>query len=241
MAADQHAAEVDPVARILPLLPLPHLDREFDYLMPQELDADARPGVRVRERVAGRLVAGFLLSRIARSDQPGNLGRLARVVSPERVLTDEILALADEVATRYAGTRADVLRLAVPPRHARVEAEEPRGTEPPPPPEVDRTAWDRYRHGENFLDALVAGRAPRAAWQVLPGDDWPRRLAELAALVAAGGRAAVLVVPDQRDLDRVHTACVELAGADPVVGLAAGLGPAERYRRWLAALRGSAR
>ncbi|MGV9743324.1 primosomal protein N' [Rhodococcus zopfii] len=241
MGADRLAAETDPVARVLPLLPLPHLDREFDYLIPRELDADARPGVRVRVRFSGRLVDGFLLSRIATSDHPGRLGWLDRVVSPERVLTDEIAALADEVATRYAGTRADVLRLAVPPRHARVEAETPVTASPPGAPDVDRQAWTRYRFGDHFLDALAAGRSPRAAWQALPGEDWPRRLAELAALTAAGGRAAVIVVPDQRDLDRVLAACENVAGADHVVGLSAGLGPAVRYRRWLSALRGTAR
>ncbi|MFL1593456.1 primosomal protein N' [Rhodococcus ruber] len=241
MATDRTAAETDPVARILPLLPLPHLDREFDYLIPREFDAEARPGVRVRVRFAGRLVDGFVLSRAATSEHTGRLGWLDRVVSPEVVLTPEIAALADAVAARYAGTRADVLRLAVPPRHARVEAEDPPPAPPPTAPEIDRTAWSRYRHGENFLDALAAGRAPRAAWQALPGEDWPRRLAELAASVAATGHAAVLVVPDQRDLDRVVTACTDLAGADCVVGLAAGLGPAVRYRRWLAALRGTAR
>ncbi|MGW5286907.1 primosomal protein N' [Rhodococcus pyridinivorans] len=241
MAADFDAAEVDPVARVLPLLPVPHLDREFDYLIPRDLDADARPGVRVRVRFAGRLVDGFLLARAATSDHTGKLGRLDRVVSSEQVLTPEIAALAEEVATRYAGTRADVLRLAVPPRHARVEAEASRTPEPPPVPEIDPAAWGRYRHGENFLEALGGGRAPRASWQALPGEDWPRRLAELAALTLASGKAAVLVVPDQRDLDRLVKACADVAGADHVVGLAAGLGPAERYRRWLAALRGSAR
>ncbi|MGC5161581.1 primosomal protein N' [Rhodococcus sp. DT1] len=240
-AADTRAAEVDPVGRVLPLLSVPHLDREFDYLIPHHLDADARPGARVRVRFAGRLVDGFLLSRTATSEHPGKLGALDRVVSAEPVLTPEIAALADEVATRYAGTRADVLRLAVPPRHARVEAEEPRPVDPPAVPAFDRGPWARYRHGENFLEALSSGRAPRAAWQALPGEDWPTRLAELAALTAAAGRAAVLVVPDQRDLDRVLAACVHVAGAEHVVGLTAGLGPAERYRRWLAALRGSAR
>jgi primosomal protein N' (replication factor Y) len=48
------------------------------------------------------------------------------------------------------------------------------------------------------------------------------------------------MVPDQRDLDRVLAECVRLVG-DSAVGLAAGLGPAARYRRWLAALRGTAR
>lgn len=102
------------------------------------------------------------------------------------------------------------------------------------------TEWSRYRHGASFLSALAAGKGPRAAWQALPGEDWARRLAEVAAVVAGGGRGVVVMVPDQRDLDRVLAACTELVG-EGAVGLAAGLGPAARYRRWLAALRGTAR
>lgn len=460
-----------PIARVLPLLTPAHLDRDFDYLVPPELDEIARPGVRVRVRFAGRLVDGYLLSRHTETEHPGKLVRLERVVSAEQVLTPEILRLATTVAARCAGTRADVLRLAIPPRHARVEnggrgknepvgagevtpdnpgepatddtdtgmpsraarPEEigpPRPPAPPPPaaeparddsgrppvrtratagdarrpppgaaqvagdtrwvrpggerepgsvqragadrgqpggreqraaaeeeqptrtadeaggdirraptgvvraagradrrgtdarqtptgaepvaratedvcagstgaavggdrqqtiglpggrPEhpadpaetreapggqpgrhehgatgrerqlgpagadvenvpagVDVAAWRRYRHGESFLTALAGRRGPRAAWQALPGENWARRLAELAATVVAGGRSAILMVPDQRDLDRVLRECISLVG-DAAVGLSAGLGPAARYRRWLAVLRGTAR
>src|SRR5574340_536422 len=191
------------------MLPLAHLDREFDYLIPRELDEAARPGVRVRVRFAGRLVDGFLVGRSAASDHPGKLGWLDRVVSPEQVLTPEIGRLVAAVAARYAGTRADVLRLAVPPRHARVEAEEAASAAPVAAPEVDRPAWARYRHGAAFVDALAAGRNPRSVWQVLPNENWPLRLAELAGTAAAGGTGAVLVLPDQRDVDRVLTACTD--------------------------------
>ncbi|MET8800797.1 primosomal protein N' [Nocardia sp. NPDC004568] len=456
----------NPIARVLPLLTPAHLDRDFDYLVPPELDDTARPGVRVRVRFAGRLVDGYLLSRHAESDHPGKLVRLERVVSAEQVLTPEILRLATTVATRCAGTRADVLRLAIPPRHARVENGGPAkksadadgptvattgaaasgtagtdpearpggnngpgtdartqaeagmgpgadagvrvgagsgvnigsgadtgpgrdfgpgvdagsgaaigpGVEPGPetemgpgteagpdtemgpdtdartradagtrpgvgsgagvgarvagsgvdigpgtvhgrsaghdagtstevsgPPRVGRTGgsgdaavplrvveapgaaaasgepggspvhdpdtagagpraadhsdaagraapspgvdlggWRRYRHGDAFVTALASRRGPRAAWQALPGEDWARRLAELAAVVVADGRSAILMVPDQRDLDRVLRECERLVG-DAAVGLSAGLGPAARYRRWLAVLRGTAR
>ncbi|WP_345341866.1 primosomal protein N' [Rhodococcus olei] len=241
MTAAREAAAELPVARVLPLLPLPHLDREFDYLIPRELDEQARPGVRVRVRFAGRLVDGYLLARAESSTHTGKLGWLDRVVSAEQVLTPELVVLVDAVAARYAGTRADVLRLAIPPRHARVEAE------PPPVPaealagEIDPQPWAAYRYGESYLSAVTAGRGPRAVWQALPGEDWPRRLAELAAAVAHRGRSAVLVVPDQKDLDRVAQACTDVLGDALVAPLAAGLGPAVRYRRWLAALRGTAK
>lgn len=221
---------------MLPLLPLPHLDREFDYLVPAVFDSDAKPGVRVRIRFAGRLVDGYITSRVASSEHKGKLGFLERVVSPEQVLTPEVSDLVSAVAHRYAGTRADVLRLAVPPRHAKVESE--------PVPEcaeitaeVDAAGWEHYTHGAAFVGALRAGRSPRAVWQALPGEDWPRRIAELAAITACAGRSVVVVVPDQRDLDRMAAACESIAGADAVVALSAGLGPAKRYRRWLSALR----
>ncbi|HZE30344.1 MAG TPA: primosome assembly protein PriA, partial [Actinoallomurus sp.] len=116
-------AETLPVARVAVDMPLPHLDRPFDYLVPVTLDAAAVPGCRVRVRFAGQLVDGFLLDRAETSEHEGRLAYLERVTSPEPVLAPEIAALAREVADRYAGTLADVLRLAVPPRHARVEAE----------------------------------------------------------------------------------------------------------------------
>ena len=49
----------------------------------------------------------------------------------------------------------------------------------------------------------------------------------------------LIVVPDARDLDRVHAALTE-TGLDHVC-LTAVLGPAERYRRWLAVRRGLVR
>ncbi|WP_067478344.1 primosomal protein N' [Nocardia amamiensis] len=367
---------------MLPLLAPAHLDRDFDYLVPPELDELAQPGVRVRVRFAGRLVDGYLLARLADSDHEGKLVTLERVVSGERVLTPEILELATAVAARYAGTRADVLRLAIPPRHARtesggtkksadsaaaqvvsiassdlttaravgdeadgeftaetgcaptssaelgqvtgvsvakpsmspdsaeaqgesaasadvehdsggpntgsagsaepgesrsasskageqhhpVESSSADGSSEVPSPvagmtgeqrdaviedlssrpraqsgvDVDIAPWERYVHGAAFVAALAQRKGARAAWQALPGEDWARRLAELAAVVAGQGRSAIIMVPDQRDLDRVLTECVRLVG-DAAVGLAAGLGPAARYRRWLAVLRGSAR
>ncbi|GII90286.1 primosomal protein N' [Sinosporangium siamense] len=117
------AAASLPVARVAVDNPLPHLDRLFDYLVPEALDATAVPGCRVRVRFAGKLADGFLMERVATTDHKGTLTPLDRVVSPEPVVTPEIAGLARAVADHYAGTLADVFRLAVPPRHARVEGE----------------------------------------------------------------------------------------------------------------------
>jgi primosomal protein N' (replication factor Y) (superfamily II helicase) len=258
-------AAVLPVARVAVDIPLAHLDRPFDYLVPERLAGQAVPGCRVRVRFAGQLTDGYLLERAAASEHPGQLARLERVVSPEPVLSPEIAALAREVADRYAGTMADVLRLAIPPRHARTESAlaQPAGAEPGAvtgPDDaagvdgaagVNRTAgvngaagpgpWSRYRAGPAFLDALASGRAPRAVWSALPGPQWPDEIACAAGTAAAAGRGVLMVVPDTRDLSLLDTSLSRRLGPGQHVTLAAGLGPAERYRRWLAIRRGAVR
>jgi primosomal protein N' (replication factor Y) (superfamily II helicase) len=245
-----------PVARIAVDMPLAHLDRPFDYLVPERLGAQARPGVRVRVRFAGQLTDGFVLDRVDSSEHQGRLSYLERVVSAEQVLTPEIAGLARAVADRYAGTLADVLRLAIPQRHAATETGKATGSPPDPSPGAaagpepggalphrpEPGPWNRYPAGPAFLDAVAAGRPARAAWTALPGPTWPEEIARAALTAASGGRGAVIVVPDARDLARVDEALAILsAEPDGYVTLTADLGPAERYRRWLRARRGQAR
>jgi primosomal protein N' (replication factor Y) (superfamily II helicase) len=239
------------VAKVAVDVSLPHLDRPFDYRVPVQLDETAVVGARVRVRFAGRTVDGFVLDRTDTSEHDGRLGWLDKVVSPEPVLSPELAALCRTVADRYAGTLADVLRLAVPPRHARVEQETPPGrpddADPDAePPDDDAAApadpgWSAYPRGPAFLDALARRQGAHAVWQALPGEDWARRLAEAARAAIGAGHGAVIVVPDRRDLDRLHAACTEVVGEHEVAALAADLGPAERYRRWLAVARGHKR
>ncbi|MGE2728107.1 primosomal protein N' [Mycolicibacterium vaccae] len=241
MTTTRRPAEHEPVARVLPMLTVPHLDREFDYLVADDQSNDAQPGVRVKVRFNGRMVDGFLLERRSDTDHVGKLGYLEKVVSPEAVLTRDVQRLVDAVAARYAGTRADVLRLAIPPRHATVEKRPAEKLEPCPPPHVDASGWSSYSGGAQFVAALADGRAARAVWQALPGESWADRLAEVAAVTVGAGRSVLAVVPDQRDVDALHAAMTERVDPVRVVALSAGLGPSQRYRRWLAVLRGDAR
>jgi len=189
-------AEELPVARVVLDLQPAHLDRPYDYLVPAPMADDARPGVRVRARFGPQEVAGYVVERRETSDHDGRLVPLRRVVSGDPVLSEPVLRLARAVADRYAGTLADVLRLAVPPRHARVEKEvlaalaepaselasEPDGTsdgEQAPDPGAGAgpaavtagpaSAWASYLGGEAFCRHLLAGEAPRAVWTPLPG------------------------------------------------------------------------
>ncbi len=241
---DQAVSERLPVARVAVDISLAHLDRPFDYLVPASLDETAVPGCRVRVRFAGQLVDGYLLERVPTSEHQGKLARLERVISAEPVLAPEIFDLARVVADRYAGTLADVLRLAIPPRHATAERDAPRAPKrlksgPEASGKIEPGSWARYPAGPAFLAGLAEGRPVRAAWSALPGPEWPAEIAIAAATAAAAGRGVVIVVPDARDLTRVDAALTDVAQGQPFhVCLSADLGPAERYRRWLAVRRG---
>ncbi len=248
-------AENLPVARVLVDKGLVHLDRYFDYAVPAAMDAEARPGVRVRvrfgagerdgRREGGGLINGFIVERVAESDYPGALAPLAQVLSPEPVLTPALLALCRAVADRYAGALADVVQLAVPPRMARAERTAPPSPAAPAPPPTapEPGGWARYPDGPAFLTALREGGVPRAVWTALPGPRWPEELARALLTTAASGRGALAVVPDGRAAARVDAALAALhPGQDPLhVLLTADAGPEARYRRWLAVSRGRAR
>lgn len=235
-------AEVDPVARVLVDVPLAHLDRPFDYAVPATMAEQAVPGARVKVRFAGQDVDGFVLERSDASRHEGRLTPLRRVVSPEPVLLPEIARLAARLAERYAGSRSDVLRLAVPPRHATAERSP---SEAAPPVRADlaaaRDAWADHQHADAFLTHLADGSSPRAVWSAAPGSDWPVLVAHAVAATHASGRGAVVCAPDHKDAERVSAAIASVLGEGHHVTLAADAGPQARYRDFLALSRGARR
>jgi len=243
-------AEVDPIARVAVDVALPHLDRPFDYIVPEPLSAAAVPGTRVRVRFAGTLVDGWVLERTDRTEHTGRMERLAKVVSPDPVLTSEVAALARAVADRWSGTLADVLRAAVPPRHAAVEkvldAAGPPDLPLPVSPPGTSGPWKAYTGGPALLarladPVLVFGHAapgPRAVWTAGPGEDPVPALARLVAAAVSAGRGVLVVAPDARDVARLDEALLDALGAGHHRVLTADLGPSARYRAYLEVRRG---
>jgi primosomal protein N' (replication factor Y) len=233
-----------PVARVQVDVGLPHLDRFFDYAVPEALEHAAVPGSRVRVRFAGRLVDGYVIERVAQSDQ-ARLAPLSKSLSDEVVLPAESIELVRAVADHYAGTFSDVVRLAVPSRHAATEKAETRPTPAQPEPDVTPGPMADYPNGAGYLTALASGASPRAAWTVVPVaapiGDWAEGFAAAAAACVASGRSAVIVVPDLKDVARVLPALERRVGKALVARQSADLGPSARYRAFLRGLRGQAR
>jgi len=218
-------AAVLPVARVVLDVTPAHLDRPFDYLVPEPLSAEAQPGVRVRVRFGGKDVDGFVVGRVAESEHEGSLALLRRVVSPVPVAPAATVALCRAVADHYAGTLADLLRSAVPPRHARTEktvlalpqaaaqvAPHHPSSAPVPSP------WALYAGGPAFLKRVAAGESPRAVVTMLPDaahavPAWASGIAHAVEACLLSGRDAVVVAPDSRDVDVLMTA-LEARGLD---------------------------
>lgn len=238
-----------PVAAVLVDTPLAHLDREFEYAVPAQLADLAVPGSRVRVPFAGRDLEGFVLRRLTAASHPGPLRQLRSVVSPEPVLLRPVLDVITEVARRYGGTRSDVVRLAIPKRHAAAERalteRPPADPGPVPEPAADAGPWRNYPAGPSFLRRMVAGQGPAASWLALPGQpadrDWPMALAVAAHAALRADRGVLIVVPDHRDVTRVDTALRSVLGTGRHVRLTADQGPQARYTAWLTLLRGHVR
>lgn len=235
-------APVDPIAQVRIDSPLPHLDRIFDYAIPAVMADAVVPGVRVRVRFSGRLVNGVVVGRLATS-QAGALRPLERVLGSEPVLTAETTALITAVAERFAGTFSDVLRAAVPPRHAR--AESAASSRAPMRAELgdqDWAVWDRYAHGRALLTRAQEGRLTdvRGVWSAAPARPWTADVVALIRAVLSQEAGGVLVVvPDAWDVTQLCDATAELATTRAV--LSADLGPERRYREFLSVLRGQSR
>jgi primosomal protein N' (replication factor Y) (superfamily II helicase) len=229
-----------------------HLDRPFDYLVPDELDAETvTVGQRVQVAFAGRSVRGLVVGvGTSSAVDPDRLRPIRRLLGTHTWVRPDELAVLRWAAERFGAPLADVVRHALPGRVVDVERRAaaagwfppgaaPRPTsDPPPDAPALAAAWTPY--GASGAALLAAARSGAGAflWRPLPGEDLGARLAELTQVTLAGGRDVLVVVPDPAS--PVADAVVRAAG-DLAVDLRGGPSPRRHYRGWLEARCGVAR
>jgi primosomal protein N' (replication factor Y) (superfamily II helicase) len=240
-----------------------HLDRPFDYLLPDPAGDDALEhevvvGSRVEVVFSGRRRRGLVVELTDTTDVPeGRLRPVRRVLGPHAWATPDEIAVLRWAADRWGAPAADVVRHALPSRTVDVErraeaagwfppgrARRP-SSDPAPDPERVAAAWAAYGDSGTDLLAACAGGpdAPPAGtdgwfWRPSPDEDVAARLAELAQATLAGGRDVLLVVPDPASpvADAVVTSAADLA-----VDARGGPSPRRAYGMWLQARCGQAR
>ncbi|WP_146794871.1 primosomal protein N' family DNA-binding protein [Agrococcus baldri] len=232
-------------ARVVVDSRLPQLDRLFEYRVPPGMTG-VEPGVRVRVPLRGdRLTSGWVVETTDARAWEGEVADVEKVVSPVPVLQPEVWALARAIADRAAGGAADVLRVAIPGRQARIEKQwlaQERAELPPLPEAVEAAA---------VLPGLVEARrrvAIECAGGVAEITDaegapvwvgrWAISLASIARQAIERGEQAIIVVPDHRDQRQLRIALAAAIGDERVVELDARQKNPERYRGFLRCIDG---
>lgn len=232
------------VARVCIDSPLPHLDRAFDYSVPEKLAGRIAVGSRVRVRFAGRLVSAVVTDLTDSSDFDGALSPVHHC-SEIPSYTPEAISLARAVAERCAGSLWDVLRLMAPPRVAAVEKRADSLVGAMDGAYESALARASERWGAARMPGAVGRRVVQSA-PAISGVDAPALLAGVVQ-AAARGESGIVVVPDARALGVVASEleAIGLTRWSPRGGQVAVVshddGPQRRFGAYVAAMRGLAR
>ena len=109
-----------PVARILVDTGVNHLDQPYDYLISKE-DSTVVVGALVEVPFSNGLRQGFVIERLAQSDQSSKLKYINKVIANFPLLDEEISKLVEGTAARYGASSWDILPSAIPPRVVKSE------------------------------------------------------------------------------------------------------------------------
>lgn len=209
-------------------LPRLELDRPFTYLLPD--DAEAPVGSVVSVPFHGRTVHGWVLGET--EDVPSRVLPVRRVLSSEPVFDERGLALFAWMRDRYVVPLSVAIDRAVPPRVASEE-----GGSPSRAPQLEGPSPRVLGGYEGGGELAAACRDGGGAFVVRPlaGDEAAVCVESVLATVA-GGRDAVVVIPEVEPLPKAAATVLEAAG--PAGVLFAGGDRRARYRTWLEILRG---
>jgi primosomal protein N' (replication factor Y) (superfamily II helicase) len=206
--------------------PILALDRPFTYDLPAELDAGV--GSLVQVRFHGKLVRGWVLG--ATDDVPSRMLPVLKRVSPVRFFDDRGLELRRWIGERYVAPLASVIDRSYPPR---VASEETRrtadavGTSDVP---RDGGILASYEASERLLDAVREARRETFVLRPAPGEDASVAVAVVAATLATG-RDAIVLVPEVDPEPATVRALLDAFG-DQVARFFGGE-KRSRYRMWL--------
>ena len=210
---------------------VPHLDHEFDYLIPEQLSNLVQPGIRVRVPFRKRRLDGFVVAIKGASDRTGALVELENVISPEVVLTDEVLNVCRLVAFRNVGNLYDVIKVAVPQRHKRAESSFKDANSSVP--NKDLSAIEHYPDLNRFLDSNQLDKI--AVLNLAISDTFDYFILDL---VNKGIKNTIFLLPDQYDVKRLVENLSIMVDPSRISTITSSLPPEARYREFLKVLRG---
>ncbi|MFM5903784.1 MAG: hypothetical protein ACKOOD_01710 [Microbacteriaceae bacterium] len=215
------------VAKVVFETPLPQLNREFDYWIPDHLAGEIAVGslVAVPFGRAKKSHQAFVVELAQHSEYSGDLAPIEAVVSSRPLLKPNIYKLCKAIATRQAVSIGDVLRSAVPKLAVRVDK----------------------KYDEETIEPTVSASSPvlqsllstphmvetHAGWFT----GWMVQAISLAKQTFESGKAAIICVPDFRDVANLAAAFQALEPQIALNVFQQESTPSEKYLRHLEAAR----
>jgi primosomal protein N' len=181
------------------------LNKELTYIVPPELADRVRIGSIVRVPLRNRRVRGWVVSIEVDAAPEEGLAQIAAVSGRGPVFDAGLLAMATALARRYVQPLSTFLSLFTPVRLG--------------------------RRGELWRELTILESSPgsRTLVRLAPGKDPVERYAEAISKQLAGGRGAIVAVPEVREGSRVLEALRARFPGDAAM-VHTGLDPAERSR-----------
>jgi primosomal protein N' (replication factor Y) len=216
-------------AKIVFESPLPQLDRQFDYKVPDTLAQRIGAGQRVQVPFGrnSTLKEGLVASLSDTTDFDGNLAEIESIVWDHPVLPETHLALLQAIADRQASTLGDVLKQAMPDRAVRVEKNWTKlnlWT-------VGATSGDRFSvHVSAKYEERRYGEAKTEA------SAWVFEAIDIALESVAQGQSSLICVPDYRDLSMLNRVLSDLSLSGISIDYSTSQTKSERYAAYLSAL-----
>jgi primosomal protein N' (replication factor Y) len=196
------------VAKVRFSSPLPQLDKEFDYLVPEEIQGEIAFGhlVEVPFGSGGKLKTGVVCG-IHNEDKPREkLLSIQELVSAIPVFTKNQLNLCIAVSERQAGAVGELLSVSIPKRYQRAESkfEDSDLSVSSIVREVDQTLLTSLKGSQRvyFQPKLFDGSS------VAP--DWALQIANACLDQFISGKSSLVVLPDFAELGKFERALEHL-------------------------------
>ncbi|MFM6981038.1 MAG: hypothetical protein ACKOWE_06520 [Micrococcales bacterium] len=209
---------------------LPQLDKLFDYLVPEGVEV--APGVRLLVPFgrAKKATAGFAVELSETTDAPvDKVAEILEVVSQAQVLKPEIYELCRAIADRQVATLNDVLKLAVPSRSVKVEANwllsEHKATEV--------VEFD-FEGGIDLVGKRLAFEPINHFVGKHPG--WALQFVKTALANLRKAQSTIIIVPDHRDQQAIVAILQEIEATEVLAHFQNSVTPSVRYEAFLKTL-----
>lgn len=185
--------------------PLPQLDREYDYLVGNQLELTIGSLVEVPFGSGKKPKLGIVVKVKNESEHSGELASVTKVVSKFPQTSNSVLELCSLVAARQASTFGEVLSFAIPKRFVRAEKSiEPKSL-------LNITSVDPT---SALIEALRENQKVHFTPELISSSigipHWAMEFANSALLFLLQGKSSLIVLPDYREVRHFELALQKL-------------------------------